>query len=186
MDMTRRLIGAVLTAVLVLLTGFCTSATQALPRQRTWHADVRHAMRGSLAYIDHRAGHGRHLAVNLDIDNTALATRYAPGRPVRPVLRFARHARSHGVRMLINTGRRVGAGRLVRARHQLRAAGYRITEICGRHAGETVVHSKQRCRRQFVAQGYTLIANVGNRSTDFVGGNYERAFRLPNFHNQLG
>ena len=46
--------------------------------------------------------------------------------------------------------------------------------------------SKQRCRQEFVAKGYTIIANVGNRSTDFVGKNYERAFKLPNYGNRLG
>jgi hypothetical protein len=30
-----------------------------------------------------------------------------------------------------------------------------------------------------------LIANIGNRSTDFVGGNYLRAYRLPNYGGQL-
>ena len=34
--------------------------------------------------------------------------------------------------------------------------------------------------------GFTIIANIGNRSTDFVGGNYERAYRLPNYGNRLG
>ena len=31
-----------------------------------------------------------------------------------------------------------------------------------------------------------IIANVGNRCTDFVGGDYERAYRLPNYGNRLG
>ena len=64
--------------------------------------------------------------------------------------------------------------------------GYDVREICGRKPGETLSHSKQRCRAHFVAEGYTLIANVGNRSTDFTGGNYERAFRLPSYGNALG
>jgi hypothetical protein len=37
-----------------------------------------------------------------------------------------------------------------------------------------------------VADGYTVVANVGNRATDFEGGDYERAFSLPNYGNQLG
>ena len=31
-----------------------------------------------------------------------------------------------------------------------------------------------------------VLANVGNRSPDFVGKNYERAFKLPNYGNRLG
>lgn len=30
-----------------------------------------------------------------------------------------------------------------------------------------------------------MIANVGNRRTDVIGGNYEKAFRLPNYDHQL-
>ncbi len=48
------------------------------------------------------------------------------------------------------------------------------------------MHGKERCRSTYVAQGYTIIANVGNHSTDFTGGDYERAYRLPNYHNRLG
>ena len=53
-------------------------------------------------------------------------------------------------------------------------------------AAEDKVHSKRRCRAQFIARGYTLIANVGNRSTDFVGPrNYGRRFDLPDYGNRL-
>ena len=38
----------------------------------------------------------------------------------------------------------------------------------------------------FKKEGYTLIANVGNNDTDFVGDGYERAYRLPNYGNRLG
>ncbi len=162
-------------------------AQAALPSRAAWSSDVRAAMSGANHYLDHRVARGgSRLAVNLDIDNTALATRYARGRPVPPVLRFARHARAHGMRLLFNTGRLRGDGRLARARRQLTRAGYRVTEVCGRARGESLSHSKQRCRRHFVAEGYRLVANVGNRRTDFVGGNYERAFRLPSYGNQLG
>jgi hypothetical protein len=71
------------------------------------------------------------------------------------------------------------------ARRQLERAGFRVSRICGRVRGERLAHSKVRCRKRFVDEGYTLIANVGNRDTDFAGGYYERAFRLPNYHNQL-
>jgi hypothetical protein len=64
--------------------------------------------------------------------------------------------------------------------------GYRFAEMCGRYQGESLTSSKQRCRQRFVDEGYTIIANVGNRSTDFVGGNYERAFKLPSYSNRLG
>jgi hypothetical protein len=75
---------------------------------------------------------------------------------------------------------------MVHVAGRLRAAGFTVTAICGRASSEEgLSHSKQRCRRHFVRHGYTIIANVGNRSTDFTGGNYERAFRLRNYGNQL-
>jgi predicted secreted acid phosphatase len=100
------------------------------------------------------------------------------------VLRFAKYAQKRGVAVVFNTGRREDA--LAKPSAWLRAAGYPVAGMCGRRAGEAVAVSKQRCRQQYVDAGYTIIANVGNRSTDFVGGNYERAFKLPNYNNRLG
>jgi predicted secreted acid phosphatase len=159
-----------------------------VPSRSQWLADVDAAMAGSWTYLDQQvAAEGdRRLAINLDIDNTSLASHYAPGAPVPYVRHFAWHARNHHVALLFNTGRVTGGGRLKRATAQLQAAGYPVTEICGRaSSSETLAHSKQRCRRHFVAEGYTLVANVGNRATDFVGGNYEKAFRLPDYDKQL-
>jgi len=35
-------------------------------------------------------------------------------------------------------------------------------------------------------EGFKLIANVGNRSTDFIGGYSTPAYKLPNYSNRLG
>ena len=159
----------------------------AVPGKRRWLADVREAMSGARRYVDRRVRlGGRQLAVNLDIDNTSLATYYDRGAPVAVVLRFARHARSKGVDLVFNTGRLTGEGRMRHARRTLTRAGYRVSELCGRRSGEALAESKQRCRRGFVEEGYTLIANAGNTPTDFVGGNYERAYRLPSYGGRLG
>jgi hypothetical protein len=157
-----------------------------LPSEREWRHDVAQVMAGSRAYIDRRVGprHGK-LAINFDIDNSTLASHYRPGTAVPKVRRFARHARSKGVALLFNTGRY--GSQLRKARAELRRAGYPVDGLCGRRsARESVAHSKQRCRARFTRHGYKLIANVGNRSTDFVGvRNYERAYRLPNYRNRL-
>jgi predicted secreted acid phosphatase len=183
------------TFVLALLMGAALVATSLapaeaakLPTKKHWIKDTRKAMNGSRAWIDTRTASPKatdgQLAVNLDIDNTALATKYARGKAVAVTLRFVRYADAHGVAILFNTGRL--ATQLSGITQQLRNAGYPIDAICGRHQGEGLAHSKQRCRSEYVAQGYTIIANVGNHSTDFTGGNYERAFRLPSYHNRLG
>ena len=155
-----------------------------LPSKSQWLADVRAAMRGSLAYLDERTTpDSRRLAIVLDIDNTSLATEYAWPRPVRPTLRFARHADALGVDVFFVTGRY--AGTLRSARRALRAAGYPIRWMCGGERGESLRHSKQRCRAQITAKGWTIIANVGNRRSDLVGGNYERGFKLPSYGGRL-
>jgi predicted secreted acid phosphatase len=157
-----------------------------LPNDKVWRHDVTMAMDGSLRYLKKRVARGgKRLAVNLDIDNTAMASHYGPGDPVRKVLRFARKARSLGVHVLFNTGRLNKKELRASTRRQLDRNGYEVAELCMRKKGERKAAGKQRCRRQFVADGYTIIANVGNLPTDFVGGDYERAFRLPHYDEQL-
>jgi endonuclease/exonuclease/phosphatase family metal-dependent hydrolase len=152
------------------------------PRER-WAADVRTAMRGANTYIAGVAATMRRPAINLDIDNTSLATEYATGRPVRPVLRFARTAHRNGVAVLFNTGRWEGRDQLVR---QLRSVRYPVDGICLRTSTrEPLAASKQRCRAKFTRDGYQLLANVGNRATDFTGGGYGRGFKLPDYAGRL-
>lgn len=155
-----------------------------LPSRSQWQADVRQAMRGSVAYLDERVPQGgRPLAIVLDIDNTSLATHYAWPEPVRPTRRFARHAHDLRVGVFFVTGRYQDS--LRSARRALKRAGYPITGMCGRRHGEGLAHSKQRCRRQLTRDGWRIIANVGNRRSDLVGGNYERGFRLPSYGGKL-
>ncbi len=143
---------------------------------------------GRLPHLHQPAGGrgGHKLAINFDIDNTSLASHYDSGAPVAVTLRYAKHARAHGVNLLFNTGRERGDGRMTQGSRP--AAQGRLRGQARSAAAPPVrasSHGKQRCRRHFVNEGYTIIANVGNRSTDFTGGNYERAFRLPNYGNQL-
>ena len=183
--MPRKALLAVVATIVLLAVPSAVVPAQAssLPSEDQWLSDVRHAMAGSQNYVQNRAARGgSQLAVNFDIDNTTLASHYEPGKPVARVLRFAKYARGQGLKLLFNTAR---TGDLSKARRALSRAGYVVTEMCGRYKGEAIAHSKQRCRQHFVDEGYTIVANVGNRSTDFVGGNYERAYRLPNYDNQL-
>ncbi len=158
-----------------------------LPSEKQWRRDVRRVMAGSGAFLHQRVERAQpdeKLAINFDIDNTTLATQYNEGEPVRRVLRFAKHARRHGVYLLFNTGR--SPETLGEAPAQLAAAGYVVAEICTRPVGVGLVKGKKQCRRHFRYEGYTIIANIGNRRTDFVGHDYGRAFKLPNYGNELG
>jgi hypothetical protein len=91
-------------------------------------------MEGARAYLARRADEdGGRLAVNLDIDNTALATHYDAGEATPPVLRFALRAHRLDMAVLFNTARRKGDGNLRETTKVLRQAGYPVTRICGRH-----------------------------------------------------
>jgi hypothetical protein len=142
------------------------------PSREQWLKDVNKVMKGSGAYLRARAESGdTGLAINLDIDNSSVATYYDV-------------AQGLGVALVFNTGRlKDHRGRTLT---QLADAGYDVVELCMRRKGETIPHGKQRCRDRFIANGYTLVANVGNNPTDFTGDGYEKAYRLPNYGGALG
>jgi predicted secreted acid phosphatase len=144
-------------------------------------------MQGARPFLRERAaqaGPDARLAINLDIDNTSLATYYDRGAAVRKVRNAARLATRLGYTVLFNTGRLQSRLRGVRA--ELTRAGYAVGAICTRDRGELLPVGKQQCRASFVAEGYTIVANVGNNDSDFEGSDYERAFRLPNYDGALG
>lgn len=178
-----RAILALLGVLFPMLTALPADAAP-LPSKAQWQADVRQAMRGSIDYLDRRVPRGGGpLAIVLDIDNTSLATHYSWPDPVRPTLRFARHGHRLGVGVFFVTGRYQDG--LVSVRRALERAGYPVTGMCGRRHGEGLAHGKQRCRRQITRSGWRIIADVGNRRSDLVGGNYERGFRLPSYGGRL-
>jgi hypothetical protein len=183
--MLRRLLTVATTiVVLVLSTMVAPTQAAALPSKRAWLNDTAQALTGSRPYVDRKVANTRgKLALNLDIDNTSLQSRYDRGKAVPMTLRLARYAKRQGVYILFNTGRHVSKRNETIA--ELRRAGFPVDGLCARFKGESLSHSKQRCRRSFVNIGYRLIANIGNRRTDFVGGNYMRAYRLPNYGNRL-
>lgn len=157
----------------------------AMPTKEQWLRDTAKALSGSRSYVSYRVAEGGDkLAINLDIDNTSLATYYDKGKAVPATLRLVRYAKSKGVYILFNTGRNVRLREKTIA--ELQRAGYPVDGLCAHYRGEPLVRSKQRCRAAFVRNGFDLIANIGNRSTDFVGGDYERAFKLPDYDNRLG
>jgi predicted secreted acid phosphatase len=160
-------------------------ASSPLPSETQWLKDVDRAMAGAGHYLDRKIdGKRKKFAINLDIDNTSLATHYEPGTAVARVLKFVKHAHRHDVAILFNTAR--SGDPLENARADLESAGFPVTKVCGRRPGERSAHSKQRCRRHFIAQGFRIVANIGNRHTDFSGEkNYGRAFRLPSYHRHL-
>jgi predicted secreted acid phosphatase len=158
------------------------TAPKKVPTRAEWIADVRAAMKGSRSYVTKRVAAktaDERLAVNFDIDNTVLATYYDGGGAIPRMLRFTHLLTRLGVDLVFNTGR--SADQRDRTVRQLTRSGFPVAQLCLRNKGETLPVGKQRCRDSFIDGGYTLIANVGNNDTDFVGDGYEKAFRLPNY-----
>ena len=163
------------------------AAKRKVPSRAEWLADVKEAMDGSRTYVRARVATAlpeQRLAVNFDIDNTVIATYYDGGGAIPTMLRFARLLDRLDVAVVFNTGRLSDQRR--RTVRQLERNGFPVTDVCLRKKGETLPVGKQRCRDGFIDSGYTLIANIGNNDTDFVGDGYERAFRLPNYDGILG
>ncbi len=157
-------------------------AKRTVPTRDEWLADVKAAMKGSRPYVRERVAAkdaDERLAVNFDIDNTVIATYYDGGGAIPRMLRFARLLDRLGVALVFNSGR--SADQQQRTVSQLTRAGFPVAGVCLRNKGEALPVGKQRCRDTFIDDGYTLIANVGNNDTDFVGDGYERAYRLPNY-----
>ena len=158
------------------------AAKRKVPTRAQWLADVKAAMQESRPYVRQRVASktlDETLAVNFDIDNTVIATYFDGGGAIPKMLKFARLLDKLGVAWSSTAAGWPTSSSAPSA--QLTRAGFPVAGVCLRKKGETLPVGKQRCRDGFVAEGYTLIANVGNNDTDFEGDGYERAFVLPNY-----
>ncbi|MGH8228655.1 MAG: HAD family acid phosphatase [Steroidobacteraceae bacterium] len=100
---------------------------------------------------------------------------------IAPTLALYRMARSRGVRVFFITGR-YSRFRTATERN-LRQAGYHgWTRLFMRPDGTTTKSAadfKAPIRKTIEAEGYTIVANVGDQPSDLKGGHEERAFLLP-------
>ncbi len=147
-----------------------------------------------------RAGGGR-LAIVLDIDETVLSNldhmrewdfgyhpptwdrwvAAADAPPIEPMREVYRAARAAGVAVFFLTGRKTtdGPGTV----ENLRLAG--MDDYAGLHLKPnaypgTTQAFKTETRRALAADGWTIIANIGDQHSDLDGGHAERTFKLPN------
>ncbi|MFB6602087.1 HAD family acid phosphatase [Streptomyces noursei] len=164
------------------------SRPDALPSEGEWLGDVAPVAASLQDYLAHRLADGKSgekPAVVLDIDNTSLATHYDRGKPIEAILKATNYAHEHGAAVLFASYR--GADKEDSTTRELTSAGYTVDGLCLKPHGDSPgkAQVKLGCRKKYEAQGYTLIANVGNRSTDFEGGHYEKGFKLPDYDGQL-
>jgi hypothetical protein len=148
------------------------------PTQAQWLTDVTSLLGGATSYVDSQRGVARP-AIVLDIDNTALQSYYQPFAATPAVLELARRAEQDGYHVLFATGRTADSGG---TSSQLSRAGYRVDSLCFRDpAAVSLQASKIACREAWTAQGYTIVANVGNHTTDLEGSSSGRTYLLPNY-----
>ncbi|SEQ54219.1 PKD domain-containing protein [Microlunatus flavus] len=148
------------------------------PTQAQWLADVSAALDGATAYVDSQQGVSRPALV-LDIDNTALQSYYQPFAATPATFDVAKRAEQDGYAVLFATGRSADTGGTL---SQLTRAGYRVDGLCFRDpAAASIEASKIACRAAWTAQGFTVVANVGNHATDLNGASSGRTYLLPSY-----
>ncbi|WP_327434158.1 HAD family acid phosphatase [Streptomyces sp. NBC_01236] len=170
-----------------------TTAAQADVDYATWQSDVQAVIDQALPYVEQRTANagGQKLALVFDIDNTTLETDFhpwyaLPTSAVKASLELARYAHSRGVDVFFVTAR---PGIIAsETKWNLKTVGYPVSGLYVRDLPDLfdeVSAYKTSKRAQIESLGYTIIANVGNNTSDLVGGHAERTFKLPDYDGQL-
>ncbi|MFJ4617255.1 HAD family acid phosphatase [Streptomyces sp. NPDC088812] len=158
----------------------------------TWQADCQAVMDQALPYLKQRIAApvpGEKQAIVFDVDNTTLETDFGFSYPQpanAPVLDVAEYAQEHGVALFFVTAR---PGIIASVTdYNLRHVGYQVSGLHVRgllDLFQDVADYKTAQRVDIEAEGYTIIANIGNSATDLSGGHAEKTFKLPDYDGQL-
>jgi hypothetical protein len=141
------------------------------------------------AYLDARLPDAAaHPAIVLDIDNTSLQTHYKPGLQspaTEPILHIAQQASAAGAAVFFVTARPEVLG--WQSEGNLRGVGYPFSGIYLRpwFNSQPDAELKTDARKDIESKGYTIVANIGNNTSDLTGGHAERTFKLPDYDGQL-
>ncbi|WP_371494113.1 hydrolase [Kitasatospora sp. NBC_00374] len=158
----------------------------------TWLKDVQAVADQADAYLKVRvpsAPAGERPAIVLDIDNTSLETDYSfalPTPAIQAVRDVVRSASARGVKVFFVTARPGFIDCITR--YNLTAVGYPVDGLYGRSFVDLFQETgtfKTAKRAEIEKSGYTIVANIGNNTTDLVGGHAERTFKLPDYGGQL-
>ncbi|KUN68841.1 hydrolase [Streptomyces canus] len=157
----------------------------------TWQSDVRKVIDEARPYVQQRLANsaGQRPAIVLDIDNTSLETHFQlfpPTPAVKPTLELAQYAHSKGAAIFFVTARPDLIEFVTKA--NLQSVGYPVAGLYQRGLGDLfgdTAEFKTAKRAEIEGRGYTIIANIGNNTTDLVGGHAERTFKLPDYDGAL-
>ncbi len=108
----------------------------------------------------------------------------ARAETIRPTLELVDAAKAKGVAVFFITGRNGDWALRAATVRNLRRAGYRgWTRLVMRNDASKKLYAdeyKTRERAKLEAEGYTIIASVGDQESDLKGGHAEHTFRVPN------
>ncbi|MBT2384599.1 HAD family acid phosphatase [Streptomyces sp. ISL-11] len=156
-----------------------------------WVRDVKSVIDGARPYITERTGNarGEKQAIVLDIDNSSLETDFHwawPTPAIESVLELTRYAHERGAAIFFVTAR---PGLVEPATsYNLRRVGYPVSGLYVRRLPDLfqdVSAYKTAKRAEIEANGYRIIANIGNNTTDLAGGHADRTFKLPDYDGKL-
>lgn len=153
--------------------------------QQKWEAETAAALAGAKEYLDgwYTKNPGKKMAIISDIDNVALASKYAPGMPVKATLELLQYAKQkYSAAIVFNTARRASSQKdaeYVRTLKQLQAAGYSVDALCMNGPNSTADQSKQNCRQAVHDHGFFAVIQIGNHDHDFGGPDESKYIRLP-------
>ncbi|MER6078195.1 HAD family acid phosphatase [Streptomyces sp. NPDC001833] len=189
-------------AAVAVTAGLALSFAAALPAQAAdstvteaqWLSDVAAVTGPAQSYIDGRAAantSGAKPAIVLDIDNTSLETYFegagtsTPATP--PVLALAQDAHAKGVSVFFVSARSNLFNAVTKS--NLTSVGYTVDGLYARTVAqlltESVADFKTSQRKAIEANGYDVIANIGNNTTDLTGGYADTTYKLPDYDGLL-
>jgi predicted secreted acid phosphatase len=154
------------------------------------------------ALLNQHHNHKQKLALVLDIDETSLSNYpnmvkrdfalnltqinnellKANDPAIKPTLALYNYAQKHGITVFFVTGRNVG----LRAATQLNLHKVGYKNWAGlylrpmNYANKSIIPFKSKARADISAQGYTIIASIGDQFSDLKGGYTHKGFKLPN------
>lgn len=175
-------------------THVATTAALADIDYTSWRQDVAAVTAQARPYLKQRAENakaGEKQAIVLDIDNSSLETDFHPfwelPTPAIPEIReLVREADARGTAVFFVTARPGIIQSLTE--WNLKEVGYPVDGLYVRSLPDLftgVGAYKTAKRAEIEAKGYTIVANIGNNTTDLEGGHAERTFKLPDYGGKL-
>lgn len=159
-----------------------------------WLSDVAAVTGPAQSYIDGRAAantSGARQAIVLDIDNTSLESHFegvGAGTPATPpVLALAQDAHAKGISVFFISARSNLFDSVTTS--NLTKVGYPLDGLYARTVAqlltESVADFKTSQRKAIEANGYDIVANIGNNTTDLSGGYADATYKLPDYDGLL-